>query len=547
MVCIFANLTQEYIPSFFIFIGDKRIVSLPTSLVSYVGQRLVESVGGDFNFLNTLFFERDKKDDLLRQRRTQSLLLRSAYSFTDRFTVESLIPLVRQTRKISTNQGGEDFESSFGIGDPLILFNYDLLKKPFNLRIGVGPQIPLGAFDKRNDRGILLVEDLQPGSGAWDFIFFSSIEKKLNIRPTGFTYFNTIYSLNGSNNDSRGGNQTYKFGNDVQLILGYSDQVLWFSKIMTPGLALRYRKANRDEIDGIETSGTGGEWLFLKLTNGVRFLNQNNFTLNVEIPLYTYVNVDWHEIVNDEISDKGVAITYCPLTGTAIGWDTEIDGVKSTFGVSGLLYNSNLMPYDRESGSTWSQQRLECVNGDLIGQKAKTYTLMETTWGTWKNAYPDSEVLNLNTGFSREYGQYPYGDYKTNQERLVFPISTSDNRRDFKERVLGVFVGEEAKAYPITGTDPINIVHDEFKNEKLVLAISSQYNFNISFKNPNDLQFVAVDDLPVIMEDNEGNRYDMFGKIVSGPAEGTQLEQPTSFIGYWFSWGTFYPGLDLHE
>ena len=248
------------------------------------------SVGGDFNFLNTLFSERTKSDDDLRKRRTQSLLIRSAYSFTKRFSVETLIPLVRQTRRITTNQGGEDVESSLGIGDPLILFNYDLLKKPFNLRVGVGPQIPLGAYNKKNDRGILLVEDLQPGSGAWDFIFFSSIEKRLKSRPTGLAYFNSIYSMNGVNDDSRGGNQTYKFGNDVQLILGYSDQMLLLSKIITPGLALRYRRANRDEIDGIVSSGTGGQWLFLKMTGGMKFLNENSFTLNVEVPLFTHVN-----------------------------------------------------------------------------------------------------------------------------------------------------------------------------------------------------------------------------------------------------------------
>lgn len=285
--------------------------------------------------------------------------------------------------------------------------------------------------------------------------------------------------------------------------------------------------------------------------SSIDFLTDDELVIGIEvdgvIKGYPHVVLDWHEIVNDVVADKGIAITYCPLTGTAIGWDREIDGVRSSFGVSGLLYDSNLMPYDRATESTWSQQRLDCVNGELIGQKIKTYNLMETSWGTWKNAYPDSEVLNLSTGFSRSYGQYPYGDYKTNQGRLVFPVSTTDNRRQLKERVLGVIIDGEAKAYPIAGDETINIIDDVFKNEKLVVAISSQYNFNVSFKNPDDLQFVAVDELPVIMEDSNGNRYDLFGNVVAGPDEGQKLEQPTAFIGYWFSWGTFYPGLDLYE
>lgn len=74
----------------------------------------------------------------------------------------------------------------------------------------------------------------------------------------------------------------------------------------------------------------------------------------------------WHEVVNDDVNDLKVAITYCPLTGTAIGWDRQLNkNVITTFGVSGFLFNTNLMPYNRRTNSLWSQQRLECVNGPL--------------------------------------------------------------------------------------------------------------------------------------------------------------------------------------
>jgi len=128
---------------------------------------------------------------------------------------------------------------------------------------------------------------------------------------------------------------------------------------------------------------------------------------------YPHFILDWHEIVNDRVGDIHIAVTYCPLTGTGIGWEREINGSVTTFGVSGLLFNSNLIPYDRNTDSNWSQIRLDCVNGDLIGTEAETHVLVETTW---KTMYPKTLVMSMNTGYNRSYGNYPYGNYRTARE-----------------------------------------------------------------------------------------------------------------------------------
>ncbi len=88
-------------------------------------------------------------------------------------------------------------------------------------------------------------------------------------------------------------------------------------------------------------------------------------------------------------------------------------GNLTTFGVSGMLYNSNIIPYDRETDSYWSQMLLKAVNGELKGTPADTCKLIETRWDTWKDMYPETMVLSTNTGYSRNYERYPYGDYKT--------------------------------------------------------------------------------------------------------------------------------------
>ncbi len=63
-----------------------------------------------------------------------------------------------------------------------------------------------------------------------------------------------------------------------------------------------------------------------------------------EIVAYPHDILDWHEIINDKVGGQAIAVTYCPLTGTGIGWERIIEEEETTFGVSGLLYNSNLFP-----------------------------------------------------------------------------------------------------------------------------------------------------------------------------------------------------------
>ncbi|MFT6807329.1 MAG: hypothetical protein ACJA01_000549 [Saprospiraceae bacterium] len=144
--------------------------------------------------------------------------------------------------------------------------------------------------------------------------------------------------------------------------------------------------------------------------------------VGTEIKAYPHSILDWHEIINDRIGNESIALTYCPLTGTGIGWDRIINEQETTFGVSGLIYNTNLMPYDRATNSTWSQQRLLCVNGLNIGMPPELHTFIETKWSTWLTAYPESQVLNTDTGFDRDYKIYPYNDYRTNNDNIIFPV-----------------------------------------------------------------------------------------------------------------------------
>lgn len=276
------------------------------------------------------------------------------------------------------------------------------------------------------------------------------------------------------------------------------------------------------------------------------------FRVGDEIRAYSHPILDRHEIVNDRLGSVSIAITYCPLTGSAIGWDRMVNGSLTSFGVSGALYNTNLIPYDRATDSNWSQMRLDCINGELINTRIQTHTLVETSWKTWKAMYPNSQVLSTETGFSRSYTTYPYGDYRSNDESLLFPISVDDERLNRKDRVLGVLIEEDAKAYPLSAfAGGTRIIEEAFAGIPLVVVGNESDNFIAAFESQLDtsqLTFSPTEAaLPIVMEDQEGTQWDIFGYAVSGPRAGARLKPMTAYIGYWFAWGTFYPGLALYE
>ena len=282
----------------------------------------------------------------------------------------------------------------------------------------------------------------------------------------------------------------------------------------------------------------------------IEFLHDRDLILAIqigdELKAYPHPILDWHEIVNDEIGGEKIALTYCPLTGTGIGWSRVINNQETTFGVSGLLYNSNLMPYDRSSNSTWSQQRLDCVNGSNIGQKAELFSFVEITWANWKEAYPESLVLNTDTGINRDYGRYPYGDYRSNNNTL-FPITNDDDTFSKKERLLGIRINEQFKAYPFSSEVGTELINDNIEGTDILVIRNTQRNYIVSFIAESGQTYQLLDDalFPAIIEDRQGTRYDILGNALNNRSQ--QLTKPAQFIGYWFSWGAFYEDIDIYD
>lgn len=184
--------------------------------------------------------------------------------------------------------------------------------------------------------------------------------------------------------------------------------------------------------------------------------------------------LNWHEVVNDVVDGKEVLITYCPLCGTGIAFDAHVSGVRRTFGVSGLIYQSNVLLYDHQTESLWSQIGMRAVAGPLTGETLRPIFLEHTTWADWRMTHPDTLVLSTKTGSIRNYERDPYTEYAENPD-LFFDTTHFDPSYHPKEWVVGIEHNGLVKAYPFTELKKADSpVTDELHGETVTLQFNSR-------------------------------------------------------------------------
>ncbi len=287
--------------------------------------------------------------------------------------------------------------------------------------------------------------------------------------------------------------------------------------------------------------------------NDATFLSENDLIVGIvqngEARAYPHIILDWHEVINDEINGSFFTLNYCPLTGTAFAWESASNNERTTFGVSGLLYNANLIMYDRNTDSNWSQLQLECVNGVLINEKPKLYSVIETDWNTWQSLYPNTQVLSLETGFSRNYGVSPYGDYATNNNRFIFRPEITNPALPNKERIYAIIDGDKSKVYQFSDFSNGKAIVDSFNNKDYLIYGNSDliYGFELEGDYSN-LTFEVNSDnnSEVFFTDNENNKWSVFGKAIEGPRTGESLTPVKSVMSYWFAIAAFYPNPEIY-
>jgi hypothetical protein len=229
-------------------------------------------------------------------------------------------------------------------------------------------------------------------------------------------------------------------------------------------------------------------------------------TLSGEARFYPYSILVWHEIVNDTIAGVPVAITYCPLCRTGIVFERTIDGTVTGFGVSGKLWRSNLLMYNRSGAeSLWSQIWGEAVVGPHAGQTLERVPSQTVRLRQWRELHPNTTVLSQPEGFDRPYGRDPYAGYY-DSERVSFGAEYTDTRLEPKALIVGITKGDTARAYPMQKL-PDGQVRDTIGSTSIRVV--------------RDGDAVTITD-----------------------ASGTRIPHTTSF---WFAWAAAHPRTSVYQ
>lgn len=247
----------------------------------------------DYNNLNTLNAGRDELDDDIRLRTTHSILLNASYAITNNFSAEGLFTWVNQRRIITSPFDNAIItDRSSGIGDAILLLKYrfpNLFSENSDLTLGFGTKMPFGSSTEVDSRGVLLINDLQPGSNAWDYIYWLSTSKRFNFRPSLNTSIRFTYRNTGTDNDYLG-NSTYKYGNEFQGFLSFSDQFNILKTLANPSISFKYRDTERDQTGGGEVDNTGGNWVFIIPNFSINITPNLAFSTKAELPIYNDVD-----------------------------------------------------------------------------------------------------------------------------------------------------------------------------------------------------------------------------------------------------------------
>ena len=157
----------------------------------------------------------------------------------------------------------------------------------------------------------------------------------------------------------------------------------------------------------------------------------------------------WHEIVNDTVGKVPVIVTFCPLCNTAIVFERKIAGKILEFGTTGLLQNSNLVMYDRQSQSWWRQFTGTAVVGEMLGSELTALPARLESFENFKKRFPTGKVLVPNNPAIRNYGQNPYTRY----DSMTFPfLFTGEMPKDIRpmERVVTYRKDGKMSAYALS-------------------------------------------------------------------------------------------------
>ncbi|MDE0309090.1 MAG: DUF3179 domain-containing protein [Acidiferrobacterales bacterium] len=271
----------------------------------------------------------------------------------------------------------------------------------------------------------------------------------------------------------------------------------------------------------------------------------------------------WHEIVNDKLNDRYVAVTFCPLCNASVVFDRNVVGTILDFGTTGRLRHSDLIMYDRQTESWWQQITGQGVVGEFAGINLKRLPAQIVSFGEFRSAYPEGEVLSRDTGYRRNYGDNPYRGYDDIDNQPFLLSDPADPRLPAMERVINVSVGNRHRVYPFTVFETEPVINDRINGIEVVIfsqddvaspldrrtiADSRIIPSATAYRRQVDGQTLTFERQDGVFYDREtGSRWNIFGQAVEGELAGTQLDDIDNGQHFAFAWLVFHPDSEIYR
>ena len=272
----------------------------------------------------------------------------------------------------------------------------------------------------------------------------------------------------------------------------------------------------------------------------------------------------WHEIVNDEIGGRPVAVTFCPLCNSTVAFSREVDGEVLDFATTGKLRNSDLVMYDRQSESWWQQLTAEAIVGELTGTQLDLLPSQILSWEQFKQRAPDGSVLSRDTGFDRSYGTNPYAGYDQAESSPFLFDGEPDDRLPPKERVTAIRTGaDSAVVYPFSRLSEERAVDDEIDGSPIVVLYDPEVRSALDatqiaegdevgaaavFERRLDgrtLSFEPGEEPGTFTDRETGSSWDVSGEATGGELQGSRLERVPYDDQFWFALAAFFPEAEI--
>lgn len=253
----------------------------------------------------------------------------------------------------------------------------------------------------------------------------------------------------------------------------------------------------------------------------------------------------WHEMFTDKVGGVEVTGVYCTLCESMILYDSTVGGSVRAFGTSGFLLRSNKLMFDHKTQSLWNTLTGQPVVGPLAQQhlQLKRRSVVTTTWGEWRRRHPQTTVLDIDTGYYRDYHEgVAYGEYRATDE-LMFAVPFDDHRLANKAEVLALLADADGGAVAIaTAFLSAHPVYEVELGARKVVILTDASGANRVYEAGNH-HFTQWDG-DRSLRDQSGGRWQLTEESLDS-AGGKPLARVPAHRAYWFGWHAAFPDTRL--